>query len=267
LRIVRNLLIATENNRAASENMVLAAERTTEAAQEVARVTDDADWTEDNAILGAPEGSPRCEGEFTTPRFLKPDNVPVPVSESHRVRNSLSVFGILERLVLVVSAAAITAFIIVATSPGSWNLWTNQRTADTSSANSQLPVQAIESSTPPAALPAPTPAAVDQTTASSTSIRQLDRDEVNMLVKRGEEFLMTGDFAAARLMLQRAAEAGDPHASLVLGATYDPIEVNHLGVRGIVASVATARTWYEKAEQFGSAEARRRLELLAKRDP
>jgi TPR repeat protein len=116
-------------------------------------------------------------------------------------------------------------------------------------------------------LPAPTPAAVDQTTASSSSIRQLDRNEVNMLVKRGEEFLMAGDFAAARLMLQRAAEAGDPHASLVLGATYDPIEVKHLGVRGIVASVATARTWYEKAEQFGSAEARRRLELLAKRDP
>ena len=94
LRIVRNLLIATENNRAASENMVLAAERTTEAAQEVARVTDDADWTKDNATPGAPEGSPRCEGEFTTPRSLKPDNVPVPVSESRRVRNSLSVFGI-----------------------------------------------------------------------------------------------------------------------------------------------------------------------------
>jgi TPR repeat protein len=105
--------------------------------------------------------------------------------------------------------------------------------------------------------------------AKDSSIRQLDRDEVNMFVKRGEEFLMTGDFAAARLMLQRAAEAGDPHASLVLGATYDPIELEHLGVcgRGIFASVAIARTWYEKAEQFGSAEARRRLELLAKRDP
>jgi hypothetical protein len=155
LRIVRNLLIATENNRAASENMVRAVERTTEAAQEVARVTDDADWTEDNAILGAPEGSPRSEGEFTAPRFLKPDNVPVPVSESHRVRNSLSVFGILERLVLVVSAAAITAFIIVATPPGSWNLWTNQRTADPSSANSQFPVQAVEPATMPTASPAP----------------------------------------------------------------------------------------------------------------
>ncbi len=105
--------------------------------------------------------------------------------------------------------------------------------------------------------------------ANVSSIRQLDRDEVNMFVKRGEEFLMTGDFAAARLMLQRAAEAGDPHASLVLGATYDPIELEHLGVCGrrIFASVAIARTWYEKAEQFGSAEARRRLELLAKRDP
>ena len=267
LRIVRNLLIATENNRSASENMVRAVERTTEAAQEVARVTHDADWTEDNATPAAPEGPPRCEGEFTTPRSPKPDNVPVPLSESRRVRNSLSVFGILERLVLVVSAAAITAFIIVATPPGSWNPWTNQRTPETSSPNSQFPAQPIESSTQPAALPAATPAAVDQTTASSSSIRQLDRDEVNMLVKRGEKFLMTGDFAAARLMLQRAAEAGDPHASLVLGATYDPIEVKHLGVRGIVASVATARTWYEKAEQFGSAEARRRLELLAKRDP
>jgi len=105
--------------------------------------------------------------------------------------------------------------------------------------------------------------------AKDSSIRQLDRDEVNMFMKRGEEFLMTGDFADARLMLQRAAEAGDPHASLVLGATYDPIELEHLGVRGrgTFASIAIARTWYEKAEQFGSAEARQRLELLAKRDP
>jgi hypothetical protein len=42
---------------------------------------------------------------------------------------------------------------------------------------------------------------------------------------------------------------------LLLGATYDPIELERLGVRGVFASVAIARTWYEKAEQFGSAEA------------
>jgi hypothetical protein len=86
----------------------------------------------------------------------------------------------------------------------------------------------VESATTPVASPAPTPAAVDQTTASSSPIRQLDRDEINMLVKRGEELVMTRDVATARLMLQRAAEAGDPRAYLVLGATYDPIELEHL---------------------------------------
>ena len=67
-------------------------------------------------------------------------------------------------------------------------------------------------------------------------------------------------------MLQRAPEAGDARASLLLGATYNPIELEHFGVRGAFTSVATARTWYEKAKQFGSVEALQRLELLAKRD-
>jgi len=67
-------------------------------------------------------------------------------------------------------------------------------------------------------------------------------------------------------MLQRAAEAGDAHASLLLGATYNPIKLEHFGIRGSFTSVATARTWYEKAKQFGSVEALQRLELLAKRD-
>jgi TPR repeat protein len=67
-------------------------------------------------------------------------------------------------------------------------------------------------------------------------------------------------------MLQRAAEAGDARASLLLGATYNPIELEHFGVRGAFTSVATARTWYEKAKQFGSVEALQRVELLAKRD-
>jgi len=43
-------------------------------------------------------------------------------------------------------------------------------------------------------------------------------------------------------MLQRAAEAGDARASLLLGATYNPIELEHFGVRGAFTSVATART-------------------------
>jgi hypothetical protein len=67
-------------------------------------------------------------------------------------------------------------------------------------------------------------------------------------------------------MLQRATEVGDARASLLLGAAYNRIELEHFGVRGAFTSVATARTWYEKANQFGSVEALQRLELLAKRD-
>jgi TPR repeat protein len=36
-------------------------------------------------------------------------------------------------------------------------------------------------------------------------------------------------------------------------------------VRGIEANVEKARSWYQKARDFGSAEAPRRLEMLANR--
>ena len=50
------------------------------------------------------------------------------------------------------------------------------------------------------------------------AVRQLDRDEVAVLAKRGEEFIAAGDIAGARLVLQRAAEARDAGAALLLGA-------------------------------------------------
>ena len=50
-----------------------------------------------------------------------------------------------------------------------------------------------------------------------------------------------------------------------MGATYDPILLAKLGVRGIGPDMDKARSWYEKAKAFGSPEAARRLELLANR--
>ena len=93
--------------------------------------------------------------------------------------------------------------------------------------------------------------------------RQLDRDEVAMLATRGEAFIAAGDIAAARLVLQRAAEARDARAALLLGATYDPIMLEKIRVRGFAPDIATARIWYERAKEFGSAEASQRLEMLA----
>lgn len=93
--------------------------------------------------------------------------------------------------------------------------------------------------------------------------RQLSAEEIATLLKRGEELFKTGDLAAARLLLQRAAEAHDPVGALALATTYDPNVLEELGVRGVAGDAAAARAWYEKAKEYGSREAPRRLELLA----
>ncbi len=95
------------------------------------------------------------------------------------------------------------------------------------------------------------------------STRQLDRDEIANLFKRGEELLVQGDVASARLMLQRAADARDPRAALALGATYDPVMLNRLGVLGFQPDPAQAKVWYERAAELGSTDASLRLDRLA----
>jgi hypothetical protein len=92
--------------------------------------------------------------------------------------------------------------------------------------------------------------------------RELDREEIATLLKRGQELFETGDLAGARLLLQRAADTGNARAAYALGASYDPFVLRELRVHGVVADVAKARAWYEKAKAFGSTEAPRRLELL-----
>ena len=102
-----------------------------------------------------------------------------------------------------------------------------------------------------------------RTSAPPARAARVDRDEIAVLIKRGEDFMAAGDLAAARVVLRRAAEARDARAALALAATYDPLVLDQLKVYGFAADVATARLWYEKAKEFGSAEAPRRLELLA----
>ena len=92
----------------------------------------------------------------------------------------------------------------------------------------------------------------------------LDAEELATLMRRGEEFLKTGDIAAARLVLRRAANAGHAQAALALGATYDPLELAELGVLGFPPDLVQARSWYEKAAQLGSNEGGRRIERLAR---
>jgi hypothetical protein len=92
---------------------------------------------------------------------------------------------------------------------------------------------------------------------------QLDREEVTVLLKRGKDLIASGDIAAARLILKRAADANDAEAALALAATYDPYVLRGLKVYGFAADAEMARAWYEKARVLGSSAASQRLEMLA----
>jgi hypothetical protein len=105
--------------------------------------------------------------------------------------------------------------------------------------------------------------AVAEPTIPGDAIRHLDPSEIASSLGRGNDLIASGDLAAARLVLRRAANAGDAHAAMTLAGTYDPVVLEKLGVHGFVPDVAMARFWYEKAKKFGSAAAPERLELLA----
>jgi len=121
------------------------------------------------------------------------------------------------------------------------------------------PVQSVERVQPPVqnverAPPAP-----------MTPSRTIDPGEIDILLKQGQQFVAAGDFVTARLVFQRAAEAGNAAAALALGATFDPVVLSRLGVRGVDADVGKARVWYQKAKEFGAPDADRRLSTLANR--
>ena len=94
--------------------------------------------------------------------------------------------------------------------------------------------------------------------------RQLDTEEIAVLLQRGKDLIAQGDIAGARVTLKRAAEANHAEAALALASTYDPFVLRELKVYGFSADAAMARAWYERAKELGSAVAPRRLEMLAR---
>lgn len=102
---------------------------------------------------------------------------------------------------------------------------------------------------PPAQAPAPPMAAEN-------------RERALRLVKKGDEQLAEGGIAQARLLYERAAEAGLAEGAMALAATYDPAELDRLGVRGLKPDRQAARMWYERARELGAREAEQRLQRL-----
>jgi hypothetical protein len=93
---------------------------------------------------------------------------------------------------------------------------------------------------------------------------QRSPEEVDQLIRRAETFFAQGDVATARLFLERAAEARDSRATLMLGRTYDPDVLSRMGVVGIRPNLEQAQMWYTRAAEFGSREASQRLAALSR---
>jgi len=89
--------------------------------------------------------------------------------------------------------------------------------------------------------------------------RTLGADEVTGLFKRAKGLIAVGDIVAARLLLERAADAQDVNAALLLAQTYDPAVLGTTDVRTITPDRAAARSWYERAAGLGSVNAKQRL--------
>jgi TPR repeat protein len=99
-------------------------------------------------------------------------------------------------------------------------------------------------------------------TAIAPPVRRMDSGELAALMTRAKAFLASGDIPPARLLLERAAEAQEASAALMLAQTYDPTVLGTQDIRNITPDPALARTWYQRAAQLGSADAQRRLSQL-----
>jgi hypothetical protein len=129
--------------------------------------------------------------------------------------------------------------------------------------------QVVHAAPPSAPQVVPPPAAVPQAAAPAAAqaaappapppARRLDPGELSAILKRANSLLAIGDIAAARLLLERAAEAEEAEAALLLARTYDPEVLGTKDARSIQPDPAQARIWYRKAAELGSQQAQQRL--------
>ncbi|QIO30588.1 hypothetical protein [Bradyrhizobium sp. 1(2017)] len=123
----------------------------------------------------------------------------------------------------------------------------------------------IQTPVPVAAPPAPVaapPVPVAAPAAPPPPAKTLDADTLSGLMTRAKSLLGVGDIAAARLLLERAANAQDATAAFMLAQSYDPAVLGTSDSRRISADATAARDWYQKAAALGSADARQRLGQL-----
>jgi len=156
----------------------------------------------------------------------------------------------------VAAVAAVTAPAVIAATPAQASLPAQLPSRD----EIALALKTAHQNQAPAEVQQPAAAAAP--VAVAPPVRRMDSDELAALITRAKTFLASGDIPPARLLLERAAEAQEASAALMLAQTYDPTVLGTQDIRNITPDPALARSWYQRAAQLGSADAQRRLSQL-----
>ena len=92
----------------------------------------------------------------------------------------------------------------------------------------------------------------------------LPTEQITALLARGDAFVRTRDIASARLLYERAADAGNGRAALRMGESFDPAFLDSIGISRMLGDRQLALSWYRRACDLGDAEA---VQLLQKVEP
>ncbi len=90
-------------------------------------------------------------------------------------------------------------------------------------------------------------------TATTNSPAAQPGPETTRLLTRGRQLMAEGDIIGARLVLDRAATAGNAEAATALAATYDAAELQRIGAVGVAGDPVIAAQWRKRAMELGAA--------------
>jgi TPR repeat protein len=86
--------------------------------------------------------------------------------------------------------------------------------------------------------------------------------EIAGLLARGDWLFATGDITSARLLYERAADAGEARAAVRLGESFDPAYLDGSHPRGLQEDRDMAVFWYRHARDLGATGVASRLKKL-----
>jgi hypothetical protein len=125
--------------------------------------------------------------------------------------------------------------------------------------------------------PAPNPAPPQETAAlnrannvppsKDTDGRALGDLDALQLLRRGLNMLSSGNVRAAQLLLERAADLGSGDAAFALATTYDGSPGSPRSGSAVRPNVDLALRWYQRAQELGVEDARKRLSELKGSSP